>query len=81
MDTTYLEKYNDALNRQKLQLESYISTNTGSVPVPTEMSEVKTGKKNFLTDSGWVFIVLGALAFVAGLVIEIGRASCRERVF
>lgn len=69
MDTTYLEKYNDALNRQKLQLESYISTNTGSVPVPTEMSEVKTGKKNFLTDSGWVFIVLGALAFVAGLVI------------
>ena len=70
MDTSYLDKYNDALNKQRLQLESYISTHTGSVPVPTETSEVKTGKKNFLTDSGWVFIVLGAAALVAGLVVK-----------
>ena len=35
MDTSYLDKYNDALNKQRLQLESYISTHTGSVPVPT----------------------------------------------
>ena len=38
MDTSYLDKYNDALNKQRLQLESYISTHTGSVPVPTETS-------------------------------------------
>lgn len=66
-----IKKYTDSLARQQAELKGYVSTSLAAVQLPASANDMKTGKKNFLTDSGWTFNVLGIIAFIIGLLIGV----------
>ena len=46
----------------------------------TEPFERVEGKAKFVMSAAAAFVVLFSLPFIGGTIVEIGRASCRERV-
>lgn len=64
-----IKTYTDALTRQQADLQGDIAGYVSAIPVPAGPGEEKAGDRNFLTTSGWVFNVLGIIAFIAGLTV------------
>lgn len=67
-----LKTYTDQVAKQHSALSDYIAANVGAISLPTAKNELQVGKKNFLTISGWVFNVIGILAFIIGLIVGVG---------
>lgn len=66
-----IKVYNDALASQQDLMSNYISKNVADIVVPESKKDLSVGKSNFLTKSGWVYNVIGILAFIIGLIVKI----------
>lgn len=64
-----IKSYNDALAACQTQLSDYIARNMQSTALPASKNDLDIGKQNFLTKSGWVFVIIGVLAFIGGLLV------------
>ena len=71
MDTTIIAPYTKALEAQKAEYAGYIADGVKGIALPATKEAIPTGKKNFLTDSGWVFLVIGVAGFIAGLIVGV----------
>ena len=71
MDTTSLAPYAKNLEAAKKEFEGYIAQGVKGIKVPATKADLQVGKKNFLTDSAWVFIIIGVIGFIAGLIVKI----------
>lgn len=69
MDNSTVKTYVDALSAQKSQLQGYVTRGFQAIAVPASASELETRKKDFLTESGVVFLVIGIAALIFGLII------------
>lgn len=66
-----IKSYNDALTSQQALLSDYIASHVSGITVPTSKSQLQVSKSNFLTKSGWVYNIIGILAFIIGLIVGI----------
>ncbi|MDE7402343.1 MAG: hypothetical protein K2M87_02895 [Muribaculaceae bacterium] len=66
MDT---KKYMDSLASQQAALSDYIAKSIAGISLPNDKAALNVGKTNFLTKSAWVYIVIGVIAFIAGLIV------------
>lgn len=71
MDTTVYKSYSDQLAKQQSDLEAYITDKTAAISIPADKNALNEGKKNFLTKSGCVFIIIGIIATIAGLIVKV----------
>ena len=69
MDSSIITPFAKALDEQKAQYAGVISDGVKSIALPASEESMQIGKKNFLTESGWTFIVIGVIAAIAGLVM------------
>lgn len=70
MDTTIVKPYVDALGAQRTKLEGFLSRGVQAIAIPANYDEMNSRHKDFLTESGVWFLVLGAIALVAGLFMK-----------
>lgn len=66
-----IKSYNEALAAQHSSLSDYIADKISGIIIPASKQNLKVGKSNFLTKSGWVYNVIGILAFIIGLIVGI----------
>lgn len=64
-----IKKYKDNLEKQSAALDDVIAKGVAAAPIPASKEGLNVGKSNFLTKSGWVYNIVGAIAFIAGLII------------
>lgn len=67
MDTTTVKPYVDALGAQRTKLEGFLSRGVQAIAIPANYEEMNSRHKDFLTESGVWFLVIGAIALVFGL--------------
>lgn len=71
MANANISSYSDALKAQTSRCQGYIDSGFASVAIPANVESMDTQKKNMLTESGVVFGVIGIIALVAGLLLDI----------
>lgn len=64
-----MKPYSDALSAQKAQLEGVLSRGFQAISIPASVKQYEPSGMHFLGKSAVVFLVIGAIAFVAGLII------------
>lgn len=71
MEASKITSYIDAVTKEKGQLADLISSGLGAIVIPADKASMQVGKSNFLTKSGWVYNVVGVIAFVVGLIVAV----------
>lgn len=69
MGSIDIKGYQSQLAQQQTALNSYIGTNIAAISLPATGKDVKEGASNFLTKSGWVYNIIGIIAFIVGLIV------------